>query len=84
MYEINLSSSKSIIELVSVALIPVLLWAIYKVEKWREMKQIDRQIIDSDRIIVWCVESAIMFLLLHLEHSAKKKKTEKKKAKKRW
>ncbi|HJP18233.1 MAG TPA: hypothetical protein QF468_06260 [Nitrospinota bacterium] len=52
MYEINLSSSKSIIELVSVALIPVLLWAIYKVEKWREMKQIDRQIIDSDRIIV--------------------------------
>tara|TARA_B100000315_G_scaffold157956_1_gene146604 strand:+ start:1176 stop:1334 length:159 start_codon:yes stop_codon:yes gene_type:complete len=52
MYGINLSSSHPIIELVVLALIPVLLWALYKVEKWREMNKLSRQINDADRIIV--------------------------------
>ena len=52
MYEINLFSSQAIIEIVALVLIPVMLWALYKVEQYREMKQLARQISDDDRIIV--------------------------------
>tara|TARA_Y100000031_G_C8146145_1_gene350044 strand:+ start:235 stop:393 length:159 start_codon:yes stop_codon:yes gene_type:complete len=50
MYEINLSSTGSIIEFVALALIPVMLWGLYKFEQYREKKMLLNQLREADRI----------------------------------